>query len=117
MSGLLDVLSLLLLGAGCVFFVAGTVGLLRFPDIYCRLHALTKADTLGLGLVAAGLALQLDAWSAILQLGVIWFLALAAAATVCHLLASASLRQGVEPASGNAPKPAAVPGSDRGGQG
>ena len=29
------------------FFVGGTVGLLRFPDVYSRLHALTKADNIG----------------------------------------------------------------------
>ena len=44
--------------AGAFFFLAGTVGLLRFPDVYNRLHALTKADNLGLGLVVAGLAIQ-----------------------------------------------------------
>jgi len=42
-------LSILLLLAGAVFFLAGTLGLLRFPDVYTRLHALTKADNLGLG--------------------------------------------------------------------
>ena len=42
---------------GCgrgVFFMAGTIGLLRFPDSLTRLHALTKADNLGLGLMALG---------------------------------------------------------------
>ena len=43
--------------AGGVFFFAGLVGLLRFPDVYARIHAVTKADTLGLGLVAVGIAL------------------------------------------------------------
>ena len=37
------------------FFLAGTVGLLRFPDTITRLHALTKADNLGLGLIILGL--------------------------------------------------------------
>lgn len=46
-----------LLLSGAFFFFAGTVGLLRFPDAYTRLHALTKADNLGLGLTAAGLIL------------------------------------------------------------
>jgi len=45
--------SLLLLGSG-FFFLAGTVGLLRFPDVHSRLHALTKADNLGLGLLWRG---------------------------------------------------------------
>ena len=34
-----------------VFYLAGSVGLLRLPDLYSRLHALTKADNLGLGLL------------------------------------------------------------------
>jgi multicomponent Na+:H+ antiporter subunit G len=99
---LLDLGSAALILAGCLFFLAGTVGLLRFPDVYCRLHALTKADNLGLGLVGAGLALRADGWVARLQIGVTWLLALAAAATVCHLLARSSLREGV-PAVGTAP--------------
>ncbi|MER8149764.1 monovalent cation/H(+) antiporter subunit G, partial [Acinetobacter baumannii] len=51
-------LSWLLLLLGLVFFIAGSVGLLRFPDQFSRLHAVTKADTLGLGLVVLGLSLQ-----------------------------------------------------------
>ena len=42
-----DYLSAVLLIAGGLFFLAGTLGLLRFPDIYSRLHALTKADNVG----------------------------------------------------------------------
>ena len=57
---LLDWISTALLVVGAFFFLAGTVGLLRFPDIYTRLHALAKADNLGLGCVLLGLALQAD---------------------------------------------------------
>ena len=55
MSLALDLFSLAAIGAGVFFFFAGTVGLLRFPDSLTRLHALTKADNLGLGLVVLGL--------------------------------------------------------------
>ena len=58
MSQLLDLWTVLAVGAGVFFFFAGTVGLLRFPDTLTRLHALTKADNLGLGLVVLGLVLQ-----------------------------------------------------------
>ena len=51
----LDVLTILAVSAGAFFFLAGTIGLLRFPDTLTRLHALTKADNLGLGLVVLGL--------------------------------------------------------------
>lgn len=97
---MIPILSGGLMAAGAFFFLAGTVGLLRFPDIYCRLHALTKADNLGLGLVVLGLVLQEMPWTARLQLALIWFLVLIAAATVCHLLARSSLERGIEPVTG-----------------
>jgi multicomponent Na+:H+ antiporter subunit G len=98
----LNGLTVALILLGCFFFLGGTVGLLRFPDVYCRLHALTKADNLGLGCLAAGLALQAESWSARGQLLLTWLLALAAAATVCHLLARLSLRDGVRPVQATA---------------
>lgn len=87
----------LLIVLGALFFIAGIVGLLRFPDVYTRLHALTKADNLGLGLVVAGLVLQADAWTEVFRLGAIWLLALSTSATVAHLVARAALREGLEP--------------------
>lgn len=75
---------LIVLGAG--FFLAGTVGLLRFPDTFSRLHALTKADNLGLGLVALGLAMRQDSVAAAAKLGFIWLLALLASSSACYLI-------------------------------
>lgn len=92
---LVEIAAAALVLSGCFFFFAGTVGILRFPDVYCRLHALTKADNLGLGLVAGGLAIQAQDWAVRLQILLTWLLALAAAATVCHLLARSSLAEGV----------------------
>jgi len=88
--------AVLILG-GMFFFVAGTVGLLRFPDFFTRLHALTKADNLGLGLVVAGLALQADSWATVVRLVLIWFLVLGASATICFLVARTALRHGQKP--------------------
>ena len=65
---MIEWLSMALLVAGAFFFFAGTVGLLRFPDVYSRLHALAKADNLGLGCVVLGLALQADNLAAALKL-------------------------------------------------
>ncbi|MFP4696680.1 cation:proton antiporter, partial [Thiohalospira sp.] len=60
-----EALALLLAVAGAGFFLGGSLGLLRFPDVYTRLHALTKADNVGLGLLVAGAALHLgDPWLA-----------------------------------------------------
>jgi multicomponent Na+:H+ antiporter subunit G len=51
----LDIFTIVAVSSGAFFFLAGTVGLLRFPDTLTRLHALTKADNLGLGLIMLGL--------------------------------------------------------------
>jgi len=87
MSSLIDVLALAAIAAGSFFFLAGTVGLLRFPDTLTRLHALTKADNLGLGLVVLGLLLQVDSVLAGLKLLCIWLLVLLSGACVSQLIA------------------------------
>ena len=83
--------------AGAFFFLAGTVGLLRFPDVYNRLHALTKADNMGLGLIVVGLMLRSGSLAAGLEMLLIWLLVLASGATTAHLIATAALRGGVQP--------------------
>lgn len=97
MSLLSDALSIALLLAGAVFFLAGTVGLLRFPDIYTRLHALTKADNVGLGLIVAGLSIQAESWATVGKLLLIWFLVLLAGASVAHLISRRALQKGIPP--------------------
>ena len=92
---LTDYLSVILLIAGSIFYLAGTLGLLRFPDIYTRLHALTKADNVGLGLTIIGLALQLDSWSGVGKLLLIWVLVLLAGASVTQLIANGALQRGI----------------------
>jgi multicomponent Na+:H+ antiporter subunit G len=87
MSGLLDFWTLLMVSAGAVFFLAGTVGLLRFPDSLTRLHALTKADNLGLGLVMLGLLPQAGGILDALKLLLIWLLVLLSSASVSQLIA------------------------------
>ena len=87
MSAFTDVLALVAIAAGAFFFFAGTVGLLRFPDTLTRLHALTKADNLGLGLVVLGLLLQVDRALAGLKLVCVWLLVLLSGASVSQLIA------------------------------
>ncbi len=82
---------------GVLFFLSGTVGLLRFPDVFTRLHALTKADNIGLGLVILGAMLQSPSWATALKLLVIWLLVLVASATSCYLVARTALHKGIEP--------------------
>ena len=89
----LNLWTIVAVAAGAFFFLAGTAGLLRFPDTYTRLHALTKADNLGLGLVVLGLLPQVDTPRAGLKLVCIWLLVLLAGATASQLIARAVRRR------------------------
>jgi multicomponent Na+:H+ antiporter subunit G len=75
-----------LLGTG------GVAALLRFPEPLPRLHALTKADNLGLGLVVLGLLPRVDSLSGGLNLVLIWLLALLAGAVASQLIGGTAWR-------------------------
>jgi multicomponent Na+:H+ antiporter subunit G len=89
-----DIFTILAVLGGAFFFMAGTVGLLRFPDPLTRLHALTKADNLGLGLVVLGLLPLADGPLGALKLVGVWLLVLLAGATVAQLIAREARRDG-----------------------
>ncbi|MDD4864914.1 MAG: monovalent cation/H(+) antiporter subunit G [Alishewanella agri] len=91
-------ISWLLLALGLMFFLAGSIGLLRFPDSFSRLHAVTKADTLGLGLLVLGLSLQ-SSWREGLLMALIWLIVMASGAVSCQLLARFSDEQSSESAT------------------
>jgi multicomponent Na+:H+ antiporter subunit G len=90
---MISILSSILILAGVFFYLAGSIGLLRLPDLYTRLHALTKADNLGLGLLTAGLALHSQDLLMMLKLLLIWLAVLAASATSAHLIARQARHQ------------------------
>lgn len=87
MTILIDVLVAILLVGGGIFFTAGTVGLIRFPDLRSRLHALTKADNLGLGMIFAAIALHIASWTVALLLFITWLMAMMAASISARVLA------------------------------
>lgn len=108
----LELLQAALLAAGAGFFVVGSIGLLRLPDVYTRLHALTKADNLGLGLIVIGLLVGADTLAAALKLLLIWVLALMASACAGTLVARAARRRGVVPWQAAGARPLRPPGDD-----
>jgi len=93
MSLALNLFTIVAVVAGAFFFLAGTVGLLRFPDTFTRLHALTKADNLGLGLVVLGLLPHAGSLLVALKLIFVWLLVLLASAAVSQLIARAANRE------------------------
>lgn len=83
-----DVFTVIFSLAGLFFFACGSLGLLRFPEALIRLHALTKADNLGLGLIVISLIPQVASISDGLQLIIIWILVMLSGAVTSFLLAS-----------------------------
>lgn len=83
--------------AGAFFYLGGTLGLLRFPDLFSRLHALTKADNLGLGLLILGLLFQADSIAVGLKLLLIWCLALLAGSSICYAIGRHALARSPTP--------------------
>ena len=93
MSLLVSIFAIIAVLAGAFFFIAGTLGLLRFGDTLSRVHALTKADNLGLGLIVLGLLPLADSITDALKLVVIWALVLLGGTTAAQLVANAVRRE------------------------
>ena len=97
MSAAIDALSWAALLAGGFFCVVGTFGLLRMPDFYTRMHAASVTDTLGAGLVLAGLILQAGLTLVAAKLAMVGLLVFFTSPTASHALARAAFVRGVEP--------------------
>jgi multicomponent Na+:H+ antiporter subunit G len=82
---------------GTFITLSGTIGILRFPDVYSRLHAATKSSTLGVSgvLIGSFLFLLLDKgiFSGKLILGIIFVLITAPVGG--HMISRAAYRSGV----------------------
>lgn len=90
-----EVIIYILLFGGVFFFTVGTIGLLRLPDFYCRLHANTKSDTLGVGLVLFSLFLHEGLTSAGVKLLIMILFIWITNPTAGHIIAKASYDTGV----------------------
>jgi len=92
-----DVASWSLILAGSVFLVAGGVGLLRMPDVFTRLHPAGLIDTLGAGLVIAGLMIQAGMSFVTVKLALVLVFIFFTSPVATHALANAALSSGVRP--------------------
>lgn len=93
---MIEALVSFLLVFGAAFALIGSIGLVRFPDFYTRLHAPTKATTVGVGslVIASSLALSAEGttFSEVLIAGFLFLTAPVSA----HLLAKAALHRRTE---------------------
>lgn len=80
--------------------ISGSVGLLRFPDFFTRMHAASVTDTLATALIVLGLLLQTDAWMVQAKLIMVLVFVLLTSPTASHALAKAALHGGLQPQLG-----------------
>ncbi len=98
-----DWLALVMKVVGVVFVVAAAVGVVRFDDPLQRMHASTKAGTVGALLVLVGVALEMATWGvAVMCFGIVVFLLLTIP-IAGHLLGRATYVSGVTLTSGGGP--------------
>jgi multicomponent Na+:H+ antiporter subunit G len=86
--------------AGSLLCLVGTVGVLRFPDIYTRLHAASITDTSGAALVLIGMMLLSPGWLVISKLFAICVFLFLTSPTASHALANAAHTAGIQPVIG-----------------
>ena len=102
---ILDILSWASILAGGFFCIVGAVGLIRLPDVFCRMHGASIIDTMGLALILIGLALQNGFNIGLAKLGMILLFVLFTSPTGTHALARAALYAGLDPEKATRRKP------------
>jgi len=99
-SLVVDVASAALLGAGGLACLVGAFGVLRMPDFYTRLHAASLVDSVGAGLMLAGLLLQAGLSLVAVKLAAIGLLLFLTGPAATHAIAKAALERGLQPQLG-----------------
>jgi multicomponent Na+:H+ antiporter subunit G len=97
MGVVLDIASWICLLAGSAFCMIGGLGLLRFPDVYARMHATGITDTLGTMLIVLGMVLQAGWTQVTVKLILILIFLLFTSPTATYALANAAHNRGLKP--------------------
>ena len=111
---ILEVLSWISILGGLFFKIVGTIGAVRMPDIYTRLHAAGMTDTMGAGLLLLGMCFQAGLTLVLVRLILIYAFLLFTSPISTHALASAALSGGLEPYTVPADRPGEVSPLDSG---
>jgi multicomponent Na+:H+ antiporter subunit G len=91
---MIEIVAILSIAIGLIFFITGSIGLIRLPDVFSRLHALAKADNVGLAFITLGVCLLEQDPFNIIKIVLIWLFILAASAVSAHLISSHALKKG-----------------------
>jgi multicomponent Na+:H+ antiporter subunit G len=94
MHAVRDIIVLVLLIGGYFFLAAGVIGLIRLPDVYNRIHAMGKCDTLGSGLVLLAMILLIPGTSNIIKILIIVGLISVVNPVMSHLIMKTAYERG-----------------------
>lgn len=99
----MTILAAIFIVLGLFFFTGGSIGILRFPDFYSRLHPAGKLDSMGLLMTMTGMALytaqefSLAALLTALKIMLIVIFVFITSPTATHAIVDAGVRAGLEP--------------------
>ncbi len=96
-----DILAVLLLFGGLFFLSVGVIGLIRLPDVYNRLHALGKCDTMGMGLIVLGLMLLIPGTTNVVKLALLGALTYTINPVMTHIITKTAYVRGTPMAEGS----------------
>ena len=102
MDCVIDILSWAALLGGGFFYVVGAIGLHRMPDFFTRMHAVSVSESLGVGLLILGMALQAGFTLVTVKLLIIMVVMMWTGSVASHALARAALHDGEKPLLTNA---------------
>ena len=86
--------------AGAILCVIGTIGVMRFPDFYTRMHAASITDTSGATVILIGMALMAPSWIIVAKLGTIFWLLFLTSPAASHAVVNAAHTAGLQPLIG-----------------
>jgi multicomponent Na+:H+ antiporter subunit G len=96
-----EILAIIFMSGGFFFLAVSAIGLIRMPDVYNRMHALGKCDTLGNWLIILGLILVIGDLTSIAKMVLIIVLVATINPVMTHLLAKTSYNLGLDLVEGS----------------
>ncbi|MEO1642859.1 MAG: monovalent cation/H(+) antiporter subunit G [Pseudomonadota bacterium] len=89
-----------LLLVGAIMGIIGAIGMLRFPDVYTRVHAASVIDTGAMTVAIVGMLLLAPTWTIAIKLAAIWLFLFITGPTSSHALINAAYKAGLQPLIG-----------------
>jgi len=97
---LIEIIQVTIIGlfslGGLFFFLVGTVGIIRMPDVFCRMHATTKCDTLGAGLIFIAVMIWRGFDVITLKILLVLIFVWITNPTAAHIIAKAEYRKSID---------------------